>query len=137
MRDSTCRARGTQGGPDPRRCGGQLEVLDTGAGGLELDSYSLAEGTPAHALRLATTEGAHTTTFRLDSSFHHESSPPVRADLVLFETGHGGAVFSVGSMAWATSLPHNGYANNVARITANVLRRFLDGRPFAPPPDGS
>jgi N,N-dimethylformamidase len=33
-------------------------------------------------------------------------------------------VFSVGSIAWAGSLSHDGYRNNVARITGNVLRRF-------------
>ena len=56
----------------------------------------------------------------------------VRADMVFFETGNGGAVFSTGSIAWAGSLAHNGYANNVARITSNVLHRFRDPRPFLP-----
>ena len=53
-------------------------------------------------------------------------SPLVRADMVFFETGDGGAVFSVGSINWLSSLAARGYANNVARITDNVLRRFLD-----------
>ena len=44
----------------------------------------------------------------------------------------GGAVFSTGSIAWCGSLSHNGYDNNVARITGNVLRRFLDPTPFRP-----
>jgi N,N-dimethylformamidase len=55
----------------------------------------------------------------------------VRADLAFYETLAGGAVFSTGSIAWCGSLSHNGYANNVARITGNVLRRFLDPTPFA------
>jgi N,N-dimethylformamidase len=55
----------------------------------------------------------------------------VRADLAFYETPSGGAVFSTGSIAWCGSLSHNGYANNVARITSNVLRRFLDPTPFA------
>ena len=54
----------------------------------------------------------------------------VRADLAFYETPAGGAVFSTGSIAWCGSLSHNGYANNVARITGNVLRRFLDPTPF-------
>ena len=54
----------------------------------------------------------------------------VRADLVFFETPNGGAVFSTGSIAWAGSLAHNGYDNNVSRLTENVLRRFLDSAPF-------
>jgi N,N-dimethylformamidase len=36
------------------------------------------------------------------------------------------AVFSVGSINWSGSLPHNGFDNNVARVTGNVLRRFAD-----------
>jgi N,N-dimethylformamidase len=54
----------------------------------------------------------------------------VRADLAFYETPAGGAVFSTGSIAWCGSLSHNGYANNVARITGNVLRRFMDPAPF-------
>ena len=55
----------------------------------------------------------------------------MRADIVFFETPNGGAVFSTGSIAWCGSLSHNGYDNNVSRITGNVLRRFLDPTPFA------
>lgn len=51
--------------------------------------------------------------------------PPIRADMVYFETALGGAVFSVGSMSWCGSLSHNDYDNNVSRITENVLREFL------------
>jgi N,N-dimethylformamidase len=50
----------------------------------------------------------------------------VKADLVFFETPKGGAVFSVSSISWAGSLAHQGYDNNVSRITENVVRRFLD-----------
>jgi N,N-dimethylformamidase len=50
--------------------------------------------------------------------------------MVFFETQSGGAVFSTGSIAWAGSLSHNGYRNNVAQISRNVLRRFLDPTPF-------
>ena len=48
-----------------------------------------------------------------------------------FETAAGGAVFSTGSIAWCGSLSHNRYDNNVARITGNVIRRFLDPAPFS------
>jgi hypothetical protein len=37
----------------------------------------------------------------------------------------GGAVFSAASITWGGSLAHNGYDNGVARISENVLRRFL------------
>ncbi|MFO0867604.1 MAG: DUF6605 domain-containing protein [Pirellulales bacterium] len=44
------------------------------------------------------------------------------AHMVMFDTPHGGAVFSVGSICYPSSLPVD---DHVSRITANVLRRFL------------
>ena len=55
---------------------------------------------------------------------HGSDNPNLRSDMVYFETSNGGAVFSVGSINWMGSLSHNGYDNNVSRITENVLRRF-------------
>ena len=52
----------------------------------------------------------------------------IRAELVIFETANGGAVFATGSITYCGSLPVNGYDNPVARITGNVLRRFLAER---------
>jgi N,N-dimethylformamidase len=49
----------------------------------------------------------------------------VRADLTYLPYPNGGAVFSVGSCSWCGSLSTNGYDNDVSRITANVLDRFL------------
>jgi N,N-dimethylformamidase len=37
----------------------------------------------------------------------------------------GGTVFSVGAITWLGSLAYNNYDNDVAVITANVLRNFL------------
>jgi N,N-dimethylformamidase len=54
----------------------------------------------------------------------------VRCDMVFFETPKGGAVFSTSSISWAGALSHNGYDNNVSRITANVVKRFIDPKPF-------
>jgi hypothetical protein len=45
------------------------------------------------------------------------------AEMVLFATPSGGAVFSVGSISYVASLPVD---EGVSRITANVLRRFLE-----------
>jgi N,N-dimethylformamidase len=50
--------------------------------------------------------------------------------MVFFETPAGGAVFSAGSMTYVGALPPDGYANPCARLTMNVLRRFLDPAPF-------
>ncbi|MSQ94531.1 MAG: carboxypeptidase regulatory-like domain-containing protein [Gemmataceae bacterium] len=44
------------------------------------------------------------------------------AEMVIFDTPSGGAVFSVGSICWPSCLPVDA---NVSKITANVLRRFL------------
>jgi N,N-dimethylformamidase len=52
------------------------------------------------------------------------------ADMVFFETPAGGAVFSVGSMTYAGSLAVDDFASPLARLTANVLRRFRDPAPF-------
>jgi N,N-dimethylformamidase len=54
----------------------------------------------------------------------------VRGDVVFFTTRNGGGVFSTGSMAWCGSLSHDGYDNNVSRMTRNVLERFRDPRPL-------
>ena len=52
------------------------------------------------------------------------------AEVIFFETPAGGAVFSVGSMAWFGSLSHNGYDNNISAMTANALKRLLEPRRF-------
>ena len=108
-----------------------------GAAGLELDAADAALGTPAHALILARSTG-HSNVYLLtveEMMSTHPSvdgldNPLVRAELVFFETPSGGAVFATGSIAWAASLYHKHYHNNVARITGNVVRRFLDPAPF-------
>jgi N,N-dimethylformamidase len=56
--------------------------------------------------------------------------PLVRADIIFYETPGGGAVFSVGSISWFGALAVNGYDNDIARITGNVIQRFVDETPF-------
>jgi N,N-dimethylformamidase len=109
--------------------------LGGGAAGQELDSYNEALGSPSHALVLAsaTDFGADMTRTKeeLDASIVVPSPDPVvQADIVFFETPAGGAVFSVGSISWFGALARNDYDNDVARITENVLRRFLDPDEF-------
>ncbi len=118
---------------------GDFGVLG-GAAGLELDAADVKLGTPAHALVLARSTG-HSNVYLLtveEMMSTHPSTdgldnPLVRAELVFFETPSGGAVFATGSIAWSASLCHDNYKNNVARITANVVRRFLDPAPFLLP----
>lgn len=54
------------------------------------------------------------------------------ADIALRVLPDGGATFAAGSVTWSGSLAENGFANGVARVTANVLRRFLDTPPGQP-----
>ena len=61
------------------------------------------------------------------------SDDDVRADITFFETPSGGAVFSTGSISYAGSLSPNDYQNDIARLTGNVLKRFLDSEPFTFP----
>jgi N,N-dimethylformamidase len=118
---------------------GDFGVLG-GAAGLELDATDAALGTPAHALVLARSIGhsnVYLVTVEEMVSTHPSvdglDNPLVRAEIVFFETPSGGAVFSTGSIAWAASLSHDGYDNNVARIMGNVVRRFLDPESFCQP----
>jgi N,N-dimethylformamidase len=50
----------------------------------------------------------------------------LRADMVYFETGKGGAVFSASSVGWNGALSRNGDRNAASRLTANVLRSFIE-----------
>jgi N,N-dimethylformamidase len=119
---------------------GDFGFLGGGASGGEIDAAAPLLGTPSHALVVASSEGHSENTYLVpdETGFHHSAmdgaqNPRVRADMTFFETPAGGAVFSVGSIAWSASLPHNDFDNNIARITENVLRRFLDPEPFAMP----
>ncbi len=119
---------------------GDFGYLGGGASGSEIDTVDPMLGTPAHTLVVASSEGHSENTLIVpdEIGFHHcamdgVQSPIIRADMTFFETPGGGAVFSVGSIAWGASLPHNGYDNNVSRISGNVLRRFLDAAPFTMP----
>jgi len=116
---------------------GNFGLTGGGAAGLETDRISRILGSPPNIFLLASSEN-HTDTCLLvpeetiDALQYrggHEH-PWVRADMVFFETPNGGAVFSTGSIAWATSLCHTRYNNNVSRITKNVLDRFVKPSPF-------
>ena len=111
-----------------------------GAAGNEIDRADHRLGTPPHALVLASSEN-HGKLYLLVVEEILMSSPSttgldnelVRADIVFYETPNGGAVFSVGSIAFISSLPWNGYDNNVSRMVGNVLERFADSTPFPGP----
>jgi N,N-dimethylformamidase len=112
-----------------------------GAAGDEFDRADISLGTPPHALVVATSAGLHADSVSVvveDLLIAHpgvsgKRHPLVRADVVFFETGTGGAVFSGASMGWTSCLSHEGYDNALARLTRNVLERFLDPAPFEAP----
>lgn len=107
-----------------------------GAAGDEIDRFDLKAGTPAHTLHLAKSDDIPvpqwaTTEQAVQMRAAYESSQ--FASIVFFETPSGGAVFSVGSMAYIGALNHNNCDNDISRITRNVLRRFSDPAPFRMP----
>ncbi|MFN8591649.1 MAG: DUF6605 domain-containing protein [Thermomicrobiales bacterium] len=112
-------------------------MLRHGAAGYEIDRADAALGTPPHALVLATATGFSDSyqhvveeVLSTDDQRGGTASPEVRADIVFFEGPKGGAVFSVGSIAWCGALSANDGDNAVSRITENVLRRFASDEPI-------
>jgi N,N-dimethylformamidase len=107
-----------------------------GAAGDELDRADFALGTPPGTLIVATTRGKHDDSYQraveeveeMTATAGGAHSEEVRSDMTYLERPAGGSVFSVGSIAWSTSLPHNDYDNNVAKVTGNVLAEFIRRR---------
>lgn len=116
---------------------GQFGLIGSGAAGWEVDRADTRLGTPPHALVVATATDFTASYHWMKEELTHthsaitgETCPLVRCDMVFYETPNGGAVFSTSSIAWSGALSHNGYDNNVSRITENVVRRFIDPKPF-------
>jgi N,N-dimethylformamidase len=109
---------------------GDYGALGGGVVGQEWDNSAGHEFGPEHLV--------------LASSRDHTLVPPMfgavrpdyHADLVYYRRG-AGAAFSVSSMAWCGALSHRDYDNQIARITQNVLSRFLDPAPLPMPGEGT
>jgi N,N-dimethylformamidase len=143
-------SEGVSGG----RAGFIVEGIDTGAplgasgsvlggpAGFEIDRADPALGTPDGTVLVASArgfsdgyQGAVEDVTTADSRQGGTVSELVRSDVVFFETGAGGAVFSVGSIAWCGALRDgSGAQTPVGRMTGNVLSRFLDQAPFGTGP---
>ncbi len=126
-------------GIDPDEKIGDFGLVGGGAAGYELDRYDLALGTPPSTRLIAYSEG-HSDNYPHVGEEIFFNFPmmggtmdfQVRADIVYFTTKNGGAVFSTSSISWCGSLLHNDCDNNVSRMTANVLRRFMEDEPLPP-----
>lgn len=116
---------------------GDFGLIGGGAAGWEIDRADARLGTPPHTLIVAVASEFPSSYHWVKEEFNHahsaingENCPMVRCDMTFFETPNGGAVFSTSSISWAGSLSHNGYNNNVSRITENVIKRFVDPTPL-------
>lgn len=112
---------------------GDFGLSGGGAAGFELDCIDVRLGTPETTVVLASSG---------DHPFDHYICVPekisdqeaqtqayqrsqIRADLCLIPKPDGRFVFSVGSITFCGSLPHNNYNNNISRLLDNVMRRVL------------
>lgn len=104
-----------------------------GAAGFELDRLDHRLGSPLNAVVLASSEGHDRRNFVVvhEERLGFNTTVPgqtleqlIRADMTYVEKPRGGAVFSVGSITYCGSLPHNTFDNDVSRLTFNVLNRF-------------
>ena len=104
-----------------------------GAAGFELDRLDHRLGSPLNTVVLASSEGhdrknfvvVHEERLGLDTTIPGQTLEQlIRADMTYIEKPNGGAVFSVGSITYCGSLPHNKFDNDVSRLTFNVINRF-------------
>lgn len=110
---------------------GDFGLVGGGAAGLELDIYDPSRGSPPET-RVVATSANHTHAYQEVVERLYFNAPGtgggesvnVRADIVYCPASNGGATWSVSSIAYCGSLSHNGYDNNISRLTANVLSTF-------------
>ncbi len=101
-----------------------------GAAGYEIDSHDPALGSPPGSAVLASAPAPEgTNAWPDDVVYDPGAAPEPRADMVLVRRPEGGAVFSVGSIAWTGCLGDDD-ANPVSRVTANALAELGRERPF-------
>lgn len=121
---------------------GNFGFVGGGAAGTELDIVDTMLGSPPHTLVVATSAGRHTEGYLLvmeDFGFNQAGldgtqHPRIRSDIAYHETPNGGACFAFSSIAYCGSLPWNNGDNNISKLTANVLNRFMQDGPLPEPP---
>ena len=112
---------------------GDFGLCGGGAAGFELDRADTRLGTPETAHIVATSEN-HGDDFILvpEEMLTHLTTLPgstaeelLHADIIWFDLPGGGSVFSVGSITFCGSLPHNNFNNSVSQLLLNVVRHVL------------
>ncbi len=110
---------------------GNFGLCGGGAAGFELDRADVLLGTPENATVLATSEN-HGQDFILvpEEMLTHLTTLPgvdskelIRADIIWFDVDGGGSVFSVGSITFCGSLPHNQFENSISTLLENVVQQ--------------
>jgi N,N-dimethylformamidase len=116
-------------GLDPGAPLGADGVVQGGAAGYEVDAFDPRAGSPPEAVVLASAAMGDGYVLWPDDVIDDPSHPPpLRADMTLVRRPEGGAVFSVGSIAWTGCLVTD--ENAISRITANVLTELASPEPF-------
>ncbi|MDO8213111.1 N,N-dimethylformamidase beta subunit family domain-containing protein [Conexibacter sp. CPCC 206217] len=123
-------------GEDELEFGAEGLVMD-GAAGDEIDRFDVRIGSPRHGAVVASSTG-HSRYYKLvhedlpmsRDGLGGDENPDVRSDLTYVPWAGGGGVFAVGAIAWAGAMALREFDNPVARLTTNVLRRFLDPEPL-------
>jgi N,N-dimethylformamidase len=107
-----------------------------GAGGVELDRYDLALGTPPHT-KIIASSGGHSDNYVLVTEellyayagLVGSLDYRIRGDITYFTAPNDGAVFSTGSIAFGQALPAEGFNNSASKLLKNVVDAFIkDGR---------
>jgi N,N-dimethylformamidase len=121
---------------------GAFGIMGGGAAGAEVDSYDPTLGSPPSTMLLASSAPfsdsylvASEDVFSMRPGLGGSEQASVRSDIVFCALPSGGGFLSVGSIAWTAALSYRDYENSVARITSNVLRRFLRDDPLDGPGD--
>ena len=116
--------------------GGPALVLGHGAAGYEIDRVDAEAGTPEHTVVLASAEGftdAYQTAIELTTAIApwyggSDQRSGLRADMTITPGPKGGAVFTTGSISYASTLCFNDNRSDTAAILANVIDGFLADR---------
>jgi N,N-dimethylformamidase len=118
-------------GVDADRVDARAELLG-GASGFEVDAMRADLGTPADTVRLATATGFDPalTIIASEDVLSTGTAGAMESHIAYRRLAGGGRVFSAPSIAWTSCLADRGGDNDVARITANVIRAFT--RPEGP-----